>query len=302
MEPGILDPPYTPVGSRGEYKPQHWRQLTHRSQHAMSSILLDTGAAISVIPYQERPYFSKPTLLKLQAANGSAIDTYGERTLTLNIGMRRDFTWTFTVANVKIPILGADFLAHYELAVYMNPRTLFDTTTNLHVFGTPTRQSSTGISVATCHGDHQTQHHIRTRGPPTFSPPATTRSTQTRVLRRTDMHLTIRRANTTDTVAIDRTKPFFLEKQQFDANPAPRTPNATPAHPAHAAPQTSDDTPATPVQQTKSDLSPAAGEKLDDWPIWWTPKPYLMSIGLGSAFQTSNDMGSNFISTVCYSL
>ncbi|CAE1290002.1 unnamed protein product [Acanthosepion pharaonis] len=66
--------------------------------------------------------------------------------------MRRDFTWTFTVANVKVPILGADFLAHYALAVHMNPRTLSDTTTNLRVLGTPTRQGSTGISVATCHG------------------------------------------------------------------------------------------------------------------------------------------------------
>ncbi|CAE1297596.1 unnamed protein product [Acanthosepion pharaonis] len=145
---------------------------------------LDTGAAISVVPYQN-DHTAKPTLVKLRAANGSAIDTYGERTLTLNIGMRRDFTWTFTVANVKVPILGADFLAHYALAVHMNPRTLFDTTTNLRVLGTPTRQGSTEISVATCHGreyldlltqftditlplqvtasgDHQTQHHIRT--------------------------------------------------------------------------------------------------------------------------------------------
>ncbi|CAE1275399.1 unnamed protein product [Acanthosepion pharaonis] len=141
----------------------------------------------------ERPP-ARPTLVKLRAANGSAIDTYGERTLTLNIGMRRDFTWTFTVANVKVPILGADFLAHYALAVHMNPRTLSDTTTNLRVLGTPLRQGSTGISVATCHGreyldlltqftditlplqvtasgDHQTQHYIRTRGPPAHSHP-----------------------------------------------------------------------------------------------------------------------------------
>ncbi|CAE1281873.1 unnamed protein product [Acanthosepion pharaonis] len=152
----------------------------------------NTGAAISVVPYQN-DYTAKPTLLKLRAVNGSAIDTY-LRTLTLNVGMRRDFTWTFTVANVKIPILGADFLAHYARAVHMNPRTLSDTTTNLRVLGTPTRQSSTGISVATCYGreyldlltqftditlplqatasgDHQTQHHIRTRGPPEHSLP-----------------------------------------------------------------------------------------------------------------------------------
>ncbi|CAE1299709.1 unnamed protein product [Acanthosepion pharaonis] len=76
------------------------------------------------------------------------------------------------------------------------------------------------------------------------------------VLRRTDKHLTIKRANTTDTVANDRTKPAFLAKRQYNANPAPRAPDATPAHPAHAAPQTSDDTPATSVQQTRSGIRP----------------------------------------------
>ena len=108
--------------------------------------------------------------------------------------MRRDYTWTFTLANVKIPILGADFLAHYELSVHMNPRTLSDTLTNLHVIGTPARHSTTGIGIAACHGQdyvdilnqfvditqpfkstdsgvHQTQHHIKTSGPPAHSQP-----------------------------------------------------------------------------------------------------------------------------------
>ena len=70
--------------------------------------LVDTGAAISVIPHTIDPS-AKPTLLKLQAANGSTIDMYGGKTLTLNIGMRRDYTWTFTLANVKIPILKVFF-------------------------------------------------------------------------------------------------------------------------------------------------------------------------------------------------
>ena len=81
--------------------------------------LVDTGAAISIIPHTIDPS-TKPTLLKLQAANSSTIDTYGGKTLTLNIGMWRDYTWTFTLANVKIPILGEDFMAYYELSVHMN--------------------------------------------------------------------------------------------------------------------------------------------------------------------------------------
>ncbi|CAE1256054.1 unnamed protein product [Acanthosepion pharaonis] len=113
--------------------------------------LVDTGAAISVIPPKEQQD-RKATLYKLQAANGSTIETYGAKTLTLNIGMRRDFTWTFTQADVKTPILGADFLAHYDLAVHMNTRTLSDNTTNIAVKGTLSRHNTTGISVTTCHG------------------------------------------------------------------------------------------------------------------------------------------------------
>ncbi|CAE1230936.1 unnamed protein product [Acanthosepion pharaonis] len=147
MRPGIVNLLYTPVGPG---KRINRRVATTNSSGANTQcrlfyvwdrrnklkFLVDTGAAISVVPLQN-DHTAKPTLIKLRAANGSAIDTYGERTLTLNIGMRRDFTWTFTVANVKVPILGADFLAHYALAVHMNPRTLSDTTTNLRVLGTP---------------------------------------------------------------------------------------------------------------------------------------------------------------------
>ncbi|CAE1268456.1 unnamed protein product [Acanthosepion pharaonis] len=155
--------------------------------------LVDIGAAISVIPPKEQQD-RKATPYKLQAANGSTIETYGAKTLTLNIDMRRDFTWTFTQADVKTPILGADFLAHYDLAVHMNTTTLSDNTTNIAVKGTLSRHNTTGISLTTCHGreyieilnrypdliqplagtgpaKHQTQHHIKTSGQPTFSHP-----------------------------------------------------------------------------------------------------------------------------------
>ncbi|CAE1236832.1 unnamed protein product [Acanthosepion pharaonis] len=80
--------------------------------------VVDTGAAISVIPPTNRSAL-KPTSFQLRAANGSTIETYGTKELTLNINLRRDFKWSFTVADVKTPLLGADFLAHYNLAVHM---------------------------------------------------------------------------------------------------------------------------------------------------------------------------------------
>ena len=53
----------------------------------------------------------------LQAANGIPIPTYGTRSLTLNLGLRRPYRWVFIVADVKYPILGADFLGHHGLII-----------------------------------------------------------------------------------------------------------------------------------------------------------------------------------------
>ncbi|CAE1310754.1 unnamed protein product [Acanthosepion pharaonis] len=155
--------------------------------------LVDTGAAISVLPVHDKAR-QQPFQLRLQAANGSSINTYGTKSLTLNIGMRRDFTWNFTVADVQMPILGADFLAHYDLAVRMNNHSLTDNLTRLCVLGTYSKLTTTGITVATCHNKeyldllnqyqdllrpagsidstkHQTQHFIKTTGQPVFSRP-----------------------------------------------------------------------------------------------------------------------------------
>lgn len=58
------------------------------------------GAAVSVIPSMDKPPL-KSMLFKLQAANSLSIETYGNKFFTLNIGMRRDFSWSFTYVNVK---------------------------------------------------------------------------------------------------------------------------------------------------------------------------------------------------------
>ena len=155
--------------------------------------LVDTGAAISVIPYKNEPS-AKPSLFRLQAANDSPIETYGNKFLTLNIDMRRDYTWSFIIAKVQMPILGADFLAHYDLAVHMNSRTLSDNTTKIKTTGTRTHHNTTAISVATYHcreyldilnqysdllrpmkytgsNTHQTKHYLRTSGQPAYFRP-----------------------------------------------------------------------------------------------------------------------------------
>ena len=69
----------------------------------------------------------------LRAANGSNIQTYGEKLLTLNIGLRRDFTFVFIVADVQYPIIGADFLSKFKINVDIHNRTLTDAETSVSV-------------------------------------------------------------------------------------------------------------------------------------------------------------------------
>ena len=72
-----------------------------------------------------------PSSVHLQAVNNSAIATFGEKSCTLNIGLRRVFQWVFLIADVPMAIIGADFLQHYALLVDVTNHKLINTTTHL---------------------------------------------------------------------------------------------------------------------------------------------------------------------------
>ena len=55
--------------------------------------LIDTGAAVSVLP----------------KANNSTINTYGNCKRVVDVGLKREYPWTFIVADVKQPIIGLIF-------------------------------------------------------------------------------------------------------------------------------------------------------------------------------------------------
>ncbi|XP_063635184.1 uncharacterized protein LOC134805925 [Cydia splendana] len=94
--------------------------------------LVDTGAEISVLSSHHKKNQLSSTY-KLYAANDTPIKTYGEKTITLNLGLRRDYRWTFIVAAIKTSILGADFLRHYKLLPDLDQKKLIDKTTKLQV-------------------------------------------------------------------------------------------------------------------------------------------------------------------------
>ncbi len=94
--------------------------VSDRNTHAR--FLVDTGSEVSVIPPSPTDRRRSPDELTLMAVNDTPIRTYGKRSLTLNLGLRRPLPWIFIIANVQQPILGADFLRRFELLVDMQQR------------------------------------------------------------------------------------------------------------------------------------------------------------------------------------
>ena len=140
---------------------------------------------------------TRTSSLVLQAANKTLIRTFGQRSLTLRIGLRRTFSWVFVVADVSQPIVGADFLYHYGLLVDLRAKQLRDSTTSLSVVVEPFDSVSLRLSVAIvnpesmtdydtllaefpditqpiykdCPVKHDVTHRIITQGSPVFARP-----------------------------------------------------------------------------------------------------------------------------------
>ena len=95
------------------------------------NFLVDTGADISALPKSMVSHAKIPTAFLLFAANGTNIPTYGTKLLTLDLNLRRQFTWNFVIADVKEPIIGVDFLTHFHLLVDPKNNCLIDAVTKL---------------------------------------------------------------------------------------------------------------------------------------------------------------------------
>lgn len=104
------------------------RLIIHKKSSGFN-FLIDTGANISLVP---KKFFPKAySSMKLFATNGFEINTYGLKTLTLNLGLRRIFKWKFCIPNIHRHILGADFLSHFGILVDMKNKKLIDSITGL---------------------------------------------------------------------------------------------------------------------------------------------------------------------------
>lgn len=155
--------------------------------------LVDTGAGRSLLPASR---WKKPHLLqhdvRLSAANGTPIPTFGCQHLKIRIG-NRTYGWNFVVADVTLPLLGADFLANYHLLVDVRSGRLLDTDS---LAATPIAAAPEDLTIQVIDATdsyahlrnsypdvfkpelrqqpqspvkHGIYHHIKTAGPPVFS-------------------------------------------------------------------------------------------------------------------------------------
>jgi hypothetical protein len=96
--------------------------------------LVDTGAEVSVVPPEQHDRRKTP-ISSLRAANGSIIQVYGQRLLSLDFPLQRTLRWVFLVADVQLPILGIDFLRHFDLLVDSKRHRLVDGCTRAVIAG-----------------------------------------------------------------------------------------------------------------------------------------------------------------------
>ncbi|XP_050093846.1 uncharacterized protein LOC126576581 [Anopheles aquasalis] len=110
----------------------------HPSQQPSTGVefLIDSGAELSLYPRSRKVRNVTPTDAILIAANGTRIPAYGETIIEISLGLRRSFVWRFIVADVATAIIGADFIAHYDLLVDLKGQRLVDRKTSLHIIGT----------------------------------------------------------------------------------------------------------------------------------------------------------------------
>ena len=145
--------------------------------------MVDSGADECVFPATPAD-FSSPRSLDLIAANGSAIKTFGKRTLLVSFAPNHYIQHSFWIATVSRPILGADFFSSHGIVIDIANKRLSSAmgsfeaeyTSNTAVFGLrlpedcfeallesfpEILEQNFGNPVK-----HRVRHHIVTSGPP----------------------------------------------------------------------------------------------------------------------------------------
>jgi len=105
------------------------------------AFLIDSGSVFSIIPHKSS---SPPKGPRIVTADKTAIPCWGYRWRTLQVGGRQ-FKWKFLLADLSFPIVGADFLRYFKLAVDLANMRLIETASGSTF---PLRSPPTGSTLA----------------------------------------------------------------------------------------------------------------------------------------------------------
>jgi cleavage and polyadenylation specificity factor subunit 1 len=154
--------------------------------------MVDTGAEISVLPATGFDRRSGRLGPELTAANGTTIKSYGVSCIPLLFKSHK-FNWSFTIADVEQPLLGADFLRAHSLLVDMKNKRLVNSEdlTSISMKSMSSKVSPhlnsvssgkdcyakllaefpevTTPSFQNCTPKHGVEHFLKTEGPPIHS-------------------------------------------------------------------------------------------------------------------------------------
>ncbi|GFU48124.1 retrovirus-related Pol polyprotein from transposon opus [Trichonephila clavipes] len=155
-------------------EPSTYQPVVFIRPQVWPEFLIDSGSEICVIP--PSPTMNKPpqSNFSLFAANNTKIPAYGMVRKELNLGLRRPFIWTFIIADVSSPIIGADFLKHFNLLIDLKKKKPSILTVDANISFKnilseyPDLSNPSLISKSASHG---TVHHIITTGPPVTARP-----------------------------------------------------------------------------------------------------------------------------------
>ncbi|GFS49807.1 hypothetical protein TNCV_4344691 [Trichonephila clavipes] len=146
---------------------KHTSRLFLLDRKSGQKFLIDSGSEICVIPPSPTMNKSPQSNFSLFAANITKIPAYGMVRKELNLGLRRPFIWTFIIADVSSPIIGADFLKHFNLLIDLKKKDANISFKNI-LSEYPDLSNPSLISKSASHG---TVHHIITTGPPVTARP-----------------------------------------------------------------------------------------------------------------------------------
>ncbi|KAL1114986.1 hypothetical protein AAG570_007809 [Ranatra chinensis] len=142
-------------------------RLFLRDLNSGTNFLVDTGASISALPRKGQT--TTQSGMALYAANGTKINTYGTITALVDFGLRRPFRWSYVLADIQHPIIGADFLTNFGLLVDLRRSRLIDEETGLATEGKPVHVATPTIHTIPGHGPYD---HILREFPTVTRPPA----------------------------------------------------------------------------------------------------------------------------------